>query len=198
MVSKAIHKATGETVAIKKIPINFKHEYQTKKVLREIMILRQLSQMKKNVFTVLLYDIYISEEAIETISKLKEVFLVMEFVKYDLRGLLSNETRGYGANHTTVIIYNLLCAMKFLHSANVIHRDLKPANILINDECVVKLCDFGLSCTESLDEHKDKGRSMSPLVQTRWYRSPEVILLDKHYNTKIDMWSMGCMLNELI
>jgi mitogen-activated protein kinase 1/3 len=49
--------------------------------------------------------------------------------------------------HVMVILYNLLCALNYIHTANLMHRDLKPANILINDECAVKLCDFGLSRT---------------------------------------------------
>ena len=47
--------------------------------------------------------------------------------------------------HTQHIIYNLLCAVKYLHESNVLHRDLKPANVLINEDCTVKLCDYGLA-----------------------------------------------------
>lgn len=49
--------------------------------------------------------------------------------------------------HIKIIIYNILSATKYMHSANVVHRDLKPANILINDECNIKICDFGMAST---------------------------------------------------
>jgi len=97
-----------------------------------------------------------------------------------------------------ILLYNILCAVCYLHSANVIHRDLKAHNILINDECRVKLCDFGLarslpgkagrvedsflvsSGETCLGEKPVKRtRNFSPHVQTRWYRSPEVILYQR-------------------
>jgi serine/threonine protein kinase len=69
----------------------------------------------------------------------------MEFVSGDLRGLLSNPKYQLEEDHATVVLYNILCAMNFLHSANVMHRDLKPANILINQDCEIKICDFGMA-----------------------------------------------------
>jgi serine/threonine protein kinase len=48
-------------------------------------------------------------------------------------------------NHIIIIIYNLLCAINFMHSANLIHRDIKPANILIDGKCQVRICDFGFA-----------------------------------------------------
>ena len=53
----------------------------------------------------------------------------------------------FSEQHIIIILYNILCALNFLHTANVIHRDIKPSNILIDDECGVKFCDFGLSRT---------------------------------------------------
>lgn len=47
--------------------------------------------------------------------------------------------------HIQLVVYNLLCAMKYIHSANVMHRDIKPGNILLNEDCSVKVCDFGLA-----------------------------------------------------
>ena len=61
--------------------------------------------------------------------------------------------------HILIIIYNVLCALHFLHSANVVHRDLKPANILINDCCNVRLCDFGLARTVKSDYSKKDSQS---------------------------------------
>lgn len=47
--------------------------------------------------------------------------------------------------HIQTLTYNILCALKYLHSAECLHRDLKPANVLINEDCTVKVCDFGLA-----------------------------------------------------
>ena len=139
------------------------------------------------------------------------------------------------------IVYNSLCALAFLHEANVMHRDLKPANILISQSCDVKLCDFGLSRTipqatlgqqeynsinlreeyfrankknsqskqdlvaqigekliASRAERNAKKRSTSVCVGTRWYRAPEISLVERHYDQAQDMWSFGCILYELL
>ena len=74
------------------------------------------------------------------------LFLVMEHMENDIKKLLNYSSDiDLSEEHILMIIYNTLCAIKFLHSANVIHRDLKPANILIDSDCNVKICDFGLA-----------------------------------------------------
>ncbi len=138
-------------------------------------------------------------------------------------------------------MYNILRAMKYLHSANVIHRDLKPGNILIDSDCQIKVCDFGLARTlpdscigqgsgnskrmrdsilksqlmqtsgeealkkaiasKLLSKRKDrqeKKRSLSNHVGSRWYRAPEISLVEKQYDFASDMWSLGCTFYELI
>ena len=74
------------------------------------------------------------------------VFIVMEYIESDLRKLLKNSKDiEIDDQHIVTILYNILCALNTIHSANVIHRDIKPANILIDGNCAVKICDFGLS-----------------------------------------------------
>ena len=81
-------------------------------------------------------------------KKLSSLFLVLEFVDHDLKVIFGQRNSdGFSEDHVTIILYNLLCATNFVHTANVMHRDLKPANILIDDECLIKLCDFGMSRT---------------------------------------------------
>ena len=92
--------------------------------------------------------------------------------------------------------YQILKALKFIHSADIIHRDLKPSNIFINSDCHVKLGDFGLART--LDNNPNMGGVVTDYVATRWYRAPEMILAAQKYGKPIDMWSVGCILYELL
>ena len=136
-----------------------------------------------------------------TVLKNEEsIFLVMELKRSDLATLFKedqpqNFSLSY-EHHFKVIVYNLLCAINFLHSARIIHRDLKPSNILIDENCNVFICDFGLA--RSIEGSNEKRRNKTPDVSTRWYRSPETILRCPDYNEKIDMWAIGCVINELL
>lgn len=120
----------------------------------------------------------------------------------------------------TNILYCMLCSMNYIHSANIIHRDIKPANFLVDYDCTVKLCDFGLARSMPNIEQKRTGRfqvqekakklyyeknerdtakrELSNHVVSRWYRSPEIILVEKQYGSSVDMWSIGCILSEMI
>jgi mitogen-activated protein kinase 15 len=97
--------------------------------------------------------------------------------------------------HKKFIVYQLACALKYLHSAGVVHRDLKPSNVLINANCDVKLCDLGLS--RSLTSEYFNRPIMTEFIATRWYRAPEVLLGSRSYSAKSDMWSLGCLIYEL-
>ena len=83
-----------------------------------------------------------------------------------------------------------------MHSGQLIHRDLKPSNILINSNCLIKLADFGLARTVSHNEDDDSVKT--EYVATRWYRAPEILLGSTKYDKAVDMWSIGCILGELI
>ena len=98
-------------------------------------------------FIPIIYDIVVPSEQ-KSIQKVKNIFLVMEFEDSDLKQAIKQGVlTGISQEHLKLVIYNLLCAVKYCHSANVLHRDIKPANILINKDCQVKLCDFGISRT---------------------------------------------------
>lgn len=117
--------------------------------------------------------------------------------------------------HFQSFIYQILCGLKYIHSANVLHRDLKPGNLLVNADCELKIADFGLARGFSIDPEENAGY-MTEYVATRWYRAPEIMLSFQSYtkastsnNTHIafsrieltkavDVWSVGCILAELL
>ena len=99
--------------------------------------------------------------------------------------------------HKQYIIYQVLKCLKYMHSAQLLHRDLKPSNLLLNSECHVKVADFGLA--RSLDvKDPDTIPLLTDYVATRWYRAPEILLGSNKYTKGVDMWSMGCILAELL
>jgi mitogen-activated protein kinase 7 len=82
--------------------------------------------------------------------------------------------------HFQSFIYQILCGLKYVHSANVLHRDLKPGNLLVNADCELKICDFGLARGFSMDPEENAGY-MTEYVATRWYRAPEIMLSFQSY-----------------
>ena len=101
-------------------------------------------------------------------------------------------TQDLSDDHCQYFTYQILRALKAMHSANVLHRDLKPANLLLNPNCDLKVCDFGLARSASSTS------SMTECVATRWYRAPEIMLTLQQYTKAIDVWSVGCILAEML
>mmetsp|Transcript_23828 Transcript_23828/g.18184 ORF Transcript_23828/g.18184 Transcript_23828/m.18184 type:complete len:157 (-) Transcript_23828:371-841(-) len=99
--------------------------------------------------------------------------------------------------HIQFFLYQILRGLKFIHSAGILHRDLKPRNLLINSNCDLKICDFGLARADIplLQKHSV---ILTDYITTRWYRAPEVLLSWKKYSTAIDMWSVGCIFAEMM
>lgn len=98
--------------------------------------------------------------------------------------------------HKKYIIWQLLKALKFLHSAELLHRDVKPSNLLLNSDCHVKICDFGLC--RSIAETSGPAPVLTDYVATRWYRAPEILLGSTRYTFGVDIWAVGCILGETI
>ena len=125
-------------------------------------------------------------------------YLVQELMEADLHQIIRSQQPLTDA-HYIFFIYQLCRGLKYIHSANVLHRDLKPGNLLVNADCELKICDFGLARGMSEEVIPKKGEGlMTEYVATRWYRAPEIMLSYKLYTKAIDMWSVGCIFAELI
>ena len=149
-VAEAKCRVTGETVAIKYINDLGDVDYDWVKLIREIQIMYEFSQMDKNEHTVKILDLLMTSD---DENERQGVFVVMEHMESDLKKLLNQSAEiDFTEDYVIILMYNLMRAMKFIHSANIMHRDLKPANILVDSVCNVKICDFGLarSLPESL------------------------------------------------
>jgi len=150
-------------VAIKLIRDIFLNSYESRKVLREIMIMRQLTEMEDNVFSPRLLDILIPSKKTPTgfEKSFSDIFLVMDCIDMNLNSIFYRlEADSFTERHVMTIMYNMLCALNFLHSANVIHRDIKPSNILLTAQCNVKICDFGLARSQPRDCFKFSSESI--------------------------------------
>ena len=111
--------------------------------------------MENNFFTTKLLDILVPVTEEKHLEEFNSIFFIMDYAEMDMHGLFSNPNVKISDAHVATILYNLLCGLKFMHSAGVIHRDIKPDNILITGECGVKLCDFGLSRTVETPKTND-------------------------------------------
>lgn len=129
-----------------------------------------------------------------------EVYLYEELMEADLHAIIRSGQPLSDA-HFQSFLYQTLCGLKYIHSANVLHRDLKPGNLLVNADCELKICDFGLARGYNNQQQQGKDANqgfMTEYVATRWYRAPEIMLSFANYATAIDVWSVGCILAELL
>lgn len=163
VVCAAIDTHTGEKVAIKKINDVFVHISDSVRILREIKLLRLLRHP----------DIVEIKRIMMPPSRreFKDIYVVLELMESDLHQVIKvndDLTR----EHQQFFLYQLLRALKYMHTANVYHRDLKPKNILANSNCKLKICDFGLARVAFNDTPTTV--FWTDYVATRWYRAPEL------------------------
>jgi mitogen-activated protein kinase 1/3 len=122
------------------------------------------------------------------------VYLVYEYMASDLSKIIvSSQT--LDDEQIQWIMYQLCCGLAEFHSFGLIHRDIKPGNILVDGECGLKICDYGLSrfdlsALKCQDEYSEQ---MTEQVVSRWYRAPEIFLCAGKYSSSLDMWSVGCV-----
>uniref|UniRef100_A0A6N2KM36 mitogen-activated protein kinase n=1 Tax=Salix viminalis TaxID=40686 RepID=A0A6N2KM36_SALVM len=183
MASSALNSETSEHVAIKKIANAFDNKIDAKRTLREIKLLRHMDH--ENV--VAIRDIIPPSQRMS----FNDVYIAYELMDTDLHQIIrSNQV--LSEEHCQYFLYQILRGLKYIHSANVLHRDLKPSNLLLNANCDLKICDFGLARVTSETDF------MTEYVVTRWYRAPELLLNSSDYTTAIDVWSVGCIFMELM
>ncbi|KAL9558480.1 MAP kinase Pmk1 [Mucor bainieri] len=185
VVCSAVHKPTGQMVAIKRI-LPFDHAMFCLRTLREIKLLKYFNH--ENIISIL--DIMKPK----SIDDFTEVYLIQELMETDMHRVI--RTQDLSDDHCQYFTYQTLRALKAMHSANVLHRDLKPSNLLLNANCDLKICDLGLA--RSANSADENSGFMTEYVATRWYRAPEIMLTFKEYTKAIDVWSVGCILAEML
>jgi len=184
VVCSALDKVSNRKVAIKKVVNAFDDLIDAKRILREVKMLRHFKH--ENVIG--LRDLIPPPEDEPFI----DIYIVLDFMETDLHKIIYSKN-DLTDEHIQYFLYQILKGMKYIHSSNVIHRDLKPSNLLLNSNCDLKICDFGLA--RGVKEEVDY--ELTEYVVTRWYRAPEVMCSCQEYDHKIDVWSIGCILAEL-
>jgi mitogen-activated protein kinase 15 len=185
VVWKAVDRKYKQVVALKKVFDAFHNATDAQRTFREIMFLQELNG-HENVIRLL--NIIKAENN-------KDIYLVFDFMETDLHAVIRANI--LEEIHKQYIVYQILKSLKYIHSGELIHRDLKPSNILLNSECHAKVADFGLARSVAAKEDFTPVL-MTEYVATRWYRAPEILLGSTKYTKAVDMWSVGCILGELI
>ena len=191
-IAQARDRATGETVAIKKIRRAFEDAADCKKTLREIKLLQHFNH--ENILQL--------KEIMVPSGEWLDLYLVFERMDSDLHHVLRSK-QILTNNHIRWFAYQILRGVAAIHDAHVLHRDLKPGNILINRNCDIKICDFGLArgVHDSRSPQTAGSPPTAPLTEyvvTRWYRAPELLCQNTCYGREVDVWSVGCVLAEML
>ncbi|GAU12373.1 hypothetical protein TSUD_253240 [Trifolium subterraneum] len=188
VVCSAVDTHTGEKVAIKKVHGIFEHISDAARILREIKLLRLL----RHPDIVEIKHIMLPPSSRE----FKDIYVVFELLESDLHQVIKANA-DLTKEHYQFFLYQLLRALKYIHTANVYHRDLKPKNILANANCKLKICDFGLARVAFSDTPTTV--FWTDYVATRWYRAPELCgSFYSKYTPAIDIWSIGCIFAEVL
>lgn len=180
-VYKASGEQSGTLVALKRIRMDAERDGFPITSMREIKLLQALRH--ENV--VRLHEIMVSRTG--------SVYMVFEYMEHDLHGLLAHPGVHFTPAHQKSLAAQLLSGLQYLHRRAVLHRDLKGSNLLLNNEGVLKLADFGLARTY----YKRRYGDYTNRVVTLWYRPPELLLGATHYGPELDAWGAGCLFLEL-
>uniref|UniRef100_A0A4W5RKK2 mitogen-activated protein kinase n=1 Tax=Hucho hucho TaxID=62062 RepID=A0A4W5RKK2_9TELE len=170
-VCSAVDFRTGTKVAIKKLHRPFQSELFAKRAYRELRLLKHMKH--ENVIG--LVDVFTADLSLD---RFHDFYLVMPFMGTDLGKLM--KLQQLSEDKVQFLVYQMLKGL----------QDLKPGNLAINQECELKILDFGLA--------RQADSEMTGYVVTRWYRAPEVILSWMHYTQTVDIWSVGCIMAEML
>lgn len=190
VVCSAFDSQRKADVAIKRIRPFANDEWDARHTLREVRLLKLLGP-HPNVIS--LYDLSVFEEK-------AELYMVMELMDCDMHRIIQSK-QPLSEAHYKCFARQLLEGIHAMHRIGIFHRDLKPGNLLVSKDCQLRITDFGLA--RFMDEGTLTGNNrqnpMTEYVVTRWYRCPELLLSpNKPYSAAIDIWSIGCILAELI
>ncbi|KFK44020.1 hypothetical protein AALP_AA1G204600 [Arabis alpina] len=183
-VFRARETETGRIVALKKVRFdNFEPE-SVRFMAREILILRRLDHPN-----------IIKLQGLVTSKLSCNIHLVFEYMEHDLTGLLSSPDINFTTPQIKCYMKQLLSGLDHCHARGVMHRDIKGSNLLVNNEGILKVADFGLAnfCNSSANK-----QPLTSRVVTLWYRPPELLLGATEYGASVDLWSVGCVFAELL
>ncbi len=190
LVSSCVDTKTGAKIAVKRIRPYANDDWDARHTLREVRLMRLLDP-HPNIIS--LYDVSLWDRK-------TELYMMMELMDCDLHKVIQSK-QPLSDSHFKCFIKQLLEGVKTMHALGIFHRDLKPGNILVSRDCQLRITDFGLARymhSETLIGQNEQN-PMTEYVVTRWYRAPELLLApSKPYGSSIDLWSVGCILAELI
>lgn len=169
-------------VALKKVRFDNLEPESVRFMAREIHILRRLDHLN-----------VIKLEGLVTSRMSCSLYLVLEYMEHDLAGLASHPGLKFSEAQVKCYMQQLLSGLDHCHSRGVLHRDIKGSNLLIDNNGILKIADFGLA--SFYDPHQRQ--PLTSRVVTLWYRPPELLLGATYYGTAVDLWSAGCILAEL-
>eukprot|EP01035_Chromulina_nebulosa_P035939 gene35939-48345_t len=193
VVASAFDSIRNTEVAIKRVRPYAEDEVYAKQSLREI---RCLSLLRSHPNVISLYNLSINEAK-------QELYYVMESMEIDLDKIINKSEQVLTEPHIKCLMKQLLEGLKAIHSLGINHRDIKPANLLVNQDCQLRITDFGLArfVGKGLPDHDHLNESVTPMTEyvvTRWYRAPEILLAPgSAYSDAIDIWSAGCVCAEM-
>lgn len=188
IVWAAKNRVSGEEVAIKKIGSrNFEQSMHAKRALRELKLLRHLNGNDNITF-------FIDCDTNWNGQAFTELYLVEGLMEADLHQIIKSG-QSLTDQHYQYFTYQILRGLKWMHGAGVVHRDIKPGNLLVNSDCELRICDFGLA---RASPKPSSTFINTEYVATRYYRAPEVILAPHRYTKALDLWSVGCILGEMM
>ncbi|XP_020584817.1 probable serine/threonine-protein kinase At1g54610 [Phalaenopsis equestris] len=182
-VYKARDSVTGKIVALKKVRFDNLEPESVKFMAREILVLRRLDH--PNV---------VKLEGLVTSRMSCSLYLVFEYMEHDLAGLAACTPAKFTEPQVKCYVKQLLSGLEHCHSRGVLHRDIKGSNLLLGNDGILKIADFGLA--SFFDPNRKQ--PMTSRVVTLWYRPPELLLGATDYGVGVDLWSAGCILAELL